>query len=284
MNQAEAGEFLTGLKDHPKNRSSPEIDSFGVKKVPAKEGEGQLNVGQSDQAGTERKDSGDTRVEREEEERIFNGCSGSETDSATIHKGERSSSGVTGGGGGSGALSVSTYSEISTQSDVTLSDLNHNIDQGRRENGSEEEEVFSGGGGGGGDSGGALPRKNPHSLSSTSDDSYPTRDERTGTISSDMSGSCSTLQNERGEMESSLDQAKKMQMSVKFRQELLSVSQLKTDSRVGLEVIKLTEPSFDLVQLLGRSLPHIVPNVSLSKREVSMTGVVGVAWWVWSSI
>ena len=95
-----------------------------------------------------------------------------------------------------------------------------------------------------------------------------------------MSGSCSTLQNDRpeGEMESSLEQqqARKLQMSVLFRQELLSVSQVKTESRVGLEVAKLAEPNFDLVQLLGRSLPHIVPNVSLSKREVSQRGLISL--------
>lgn len=65
-------------------------------------------------------------------------------------------------------------------------------------------------------------------------------------------------------------QVKKQQMSVLFRQELLRVSQIKTDSRIGLEVAKLAEPDFDLVQLLGRSLPHVVPNVSLSKREVGV--------------
>ena len=72
-------------------------------------------------------------------------------------------------------------------------------------------------------------------------------------------------------------QVKKQQMSVTFRQELLAISQIKTDSRIGLEIAKLAEPNFDLVQLLGRSLPHIVPNVNLSKREVSVC-----IFWVWS--
>ena len=66
-------------------------------------------------------------------------------------------------------------------------------------------------------------------------------------------------------------------MSVPFRQELLRVSQVKTESRIGLEVAKLAEPNFDLVQLLGRSLPHVVPNVSLSKREVGVVCVI-VGW------
>lgn len=114
------------------------------------------------------------------------------------------------------------------------------------------------------------------SFSLTSEESS-TRSERAGTIHSDMSGSCSTLQNERadGDIESSTEGVKKQQMSVMFRQELLSVSQVKTDSRIGLEVAKLTEPSFDLVQLLGRSLPHVVPNVTLSKREVGVAPICG---------
>ena len=61
------------------------------------------------------------------------------------------------------------------------------------------------------------------------------------------------------------------QMSVVFRQELLNSIQIKTDSRIGMEVVKLANPDMDMVQLLGRSLPHIVPNVILAKREVSVT-------------
>ncbi len=58
------------------------------------------------------------------------------------------------------------------------------------------------------------------------------------------------------------------QMSLLFRQELLNVCQTKTDSRIGVEVAKLSDPDLDIVQLLGRCLPYIVPNVSLAKREV----------------
>lgn len=58
------------------------------------------------------------------------------------------------------------------------------------------------------------------------------------------------------------------QMSVLFRQELLNVCQAKADSRIGVEVTKLSDPDLDVVQLLGRCLPHIVPNVNLAKREV----------------
>ena len=58
-------------------------------------------------------------------------------------------------------------------------------------------------------------------------------------------------------------------MSVAFRQQLLDTLHLKTDSRIGLEVVKLSDPGVDVIQLLARCLPHVVPNVILAKREVS---------------
>ena len=57
-------------------------------------------------------------------------------------------------------------------------------------------------------------------------------------------------------------------MSVSFRQALLSTAELKTDSRVGLEVAKLADPQLDAVKVFARCLPHVVPNVILAKREV----------------
>ena len=57
-------------------------------------------------------------------------------------------------------------------------------------------------------------------------------------------------------------------MSVVFRQELLNTVHLKIDSRIGLEIAKLSDSKCDIVQLMGRCLPHIVPNVILAKREV----------------
>ena len=58
-------------------------------------------------------------------------------------------------------------------------------------------------------------------------------------------------------------------MSVVFRQELLNTVHLKIDSRIGLEIAKLSDSKHDVVQLVARCLPHIVPNVLLAKREVS---------------
>ena len=58
-------------------------------------------------------------------------------------------------------------------------------------------------------------------------------------------------------------------MSVAFRHELLNTVHLKIDSRIGLEIARLSDSKYDIVQLIGRCLPHIVPNVILAKREVS---------------
>ena len=60
----------------------------------------------------------------------------------------------------------------------------------------------------------------------------------------------------------------KHRMSVAFRQELLAMLPLKTDSRIGLEVAKLSDPDLDVIRLFARCLPYVVPNVILAKREV----------------
>jgi len=105
--------------------------------------------------------------------------------------------------------------------------------------------------------------------------------ERSDTLKREQSISSTTLQNDKqdGEEEGrdkpdgqkgreAKTEPRLHQMSVTFRQELLNIFHLKTESRIGLEVAKLTDPNVDLVQLLGRCLPHIVPNVILAKRDV----------------
>ena len=95
--------------------------------------------------------------------------------------------------------------------------------------------------------------------------------EHDNVLTREQSISSTTLQNDKQEEEEEGEkgEVKRVhQMSVTFRQELLNIFQLKTDSRIGLEVSKLTDPDVDPVQLLGRCLPHIVPNVILAKREV----------------
>lgn len=136
---------------------------------------------------------------------------------------------------------ISSTSIISTQSDVTLSaddDVETVVDEGEKMKDWEEKEQ-----------GNILTRE--QSISST-------------TLQNDKQ------EEEEEEGEGERGEGKRMhQMSVTFRQELLNIFHLKTDSRIGLEVSKLTDPNVDPVQLLGRCLPHIVPNVILAKREVS---------------
>ena len=88
-----------------------------------------------------------------------------------------------------------------------------------------------------------------------------------------LSASCSTLENERPELERerSIESPRRMLMSVSFRQELLNICQLKTDPKLDGEVAKLATPGMDVVQMMGRSLPHIVPHMMHNKREVRYT-------------
>ena len=57
-------------------------------------------------------------------------------------------------------------------------------------------------------------------------------------------------------------------MSLAFRQELLSVMSLKTDSVIFLEIAKLADPQLDIIALFSRCLPEVVNNTLLPKREV----------------
>ncbi|EDO33912.1 predicted protein, partial [Nematostella vectensis] len=52
-----------------------------------------------------------------------------------------------------------------------------------------------------------------------------------------------------------------------FREALRSTSHINLDNRLAGEVSQLCETSDDLVLILARCLPHIVPNVLLNKRE-----------------
>ncbi|XP_046842771.1 RAB11-binding protein RELCH homolog [Xenia sp. Carnegie-2017] len=52
-----------------------------------------------------------------------------------------------------------------------------------------------------------------------------------------------------------------------FKKALLNVVGTNQDTRLGLEVMRLTSTEESLVQVLSRCLPHIIPNVLLNKRE-----------------
>uniref|UniRef100_A0A7N9APR8 RAB11 binding and LisH domain, coiled-coil and HEAT repeat containing n=1 Tax=Mastacembelus armatus TaxID=205130 RepID=A0A7N9APR8_9TELE len=71
------------------------------------------------------------------------------------------------------------------------------------------------------------------------------------------------------EKQSLAEQIKKLQrkLSPAFQQALLSFCRMCSDSRLGAEVSRLADSEESVMLMLGRCLPHIVPNVLLAKRE-----------------
>uniref|UniRef100_A0A8B9LX99 LisH domain and HEAT repeat-containing protein KIAA1468 n=1 Tax=Astyanax mexicanus TaxID=7994 RepID=A0A8B9LX99_ASTMX len=58
-----------------------------------------------------------------------------------------------------------------------------------------------------------------------------------------------------------------IQLSPAFHQALLSFCRMSADSRLGSEVSRIADSEESVMLMLGRCLPHIVPNVLLAKRE-----------------
>uniref|UniRef100_A0A3B4Z669 LisH domain and HEAT repeat-containing protein KIAA1468 homolog n=1 Tax=Stegastes partitus TaxID=144197 RepID=A0A3B4Z669_9TELE len=58
-----------------------------------------------------------------------------------------------------------------------------------------------------------------------------------------------------------------MKLSPAFLQALLSFCRMCSDSRLGAEVSRIADSEESVMLMLGRCLPHIVPNVLLAKRE-----------------
>ncbi|XP_077592008.1 RAB11-binding protein RELCH homolog isoform X6 [Stigmatopora nigra] len=56
-------------------------------------------------------------------------------------------------------------------------------------------------------------------------------------------------------------------LSPAFQQALLSFCRMSSDSRLGAEVSRIADSEESVMLMLGRCLPHIVPNVLLAKRE-----------------
>ncbi|XP_075308948.1 RAB11-binding protein RELCH homolog isoform X7 [Odontesthes bonariensis] len=56
-------------------------------------------------------------------------------------------------------------------------------------------------------------------------------------------------------------------LSPAFQQALLSFCRMCSDSRLGAEVSRIADSEASVMLMLGRCLPHIVPNVLLAKRE-----------------
>uniref|UniRef100_A0A671VWX4 RAB11 binding and LisH domain, coiled-coil and HEAT repeat containing n=1 Tax=Sparus aurata TaxID=8175 RepID=A0A671VWX4_SPAAU len=74
----------------------------------------------------------------------------------------------------------------------------------------------------------------------------------------------SLLNNEK---QSLAEQIKKLKLSPAFLQALLSFCRMCSDSRLGAEVSRIADSEESVMLMLGRCLPHIVPNVLLAKRE-----------------
>ncbi|KAJ8406908.1 hypothetical protein AAFF_G00291840 [Aldrovandia affinis] len=60
-------------------------------------------------------------------------------------------------------------------------------------------------------------------------------------------------------------------LSPAFLQALLSFCRMSADSRLGSEVSRIADSEDSVMLMLGRCLPHIVPNVLLAKRERMVT-------------
>uniref|UniRef100_A0A4W2BZE4 RAB11 binding and LisH domain, coiled-coil and HEAT repeat containing n=1 Tax=Bos indicus x Bos taurus TaxID=30522 RepID=A0A4W2BZE4_BOBOX len=58
-------------------------------------------------------------------------------------------------------------------------------------------------------------------------------------------------------------------LSPAFHQALLSFCRMSADSRLGSEVSRIADSEASVMLMLGRCLPHIVPNVLLAKREIN---------------
>ncbi|XP_023368130.1 lisH domain and HEAT repeat-containing protein KIAA1468 homolog [Otolemur garnettii] len=67
-----------------------------------------------------------------------------------------------------------------------------------------------------------------------------------------------------------MEQIRRLQsrkLSPAFHQALLSFCRMSADSRLGSEVSRIADSEKSVMLMLGRCLPHIVPNVLLAKRE-----------------
>ncbi|XP_066481812.1 RAB11-binding protein RELCH isoform X2 [Tiliqua scincoides] len=66
-----------------------------------------------------------------------------------------------------------------------------------------------------------------------------------------------------------LEQIRRLErkLSPAFHQALLSFCQMSAESRLGSEVSRIADSEKSVMLMLGRCLPHIVPNVLLAKRE-----------------
>ncbi|XP_026093387.1 lisH domain and HEAT repeat-containing protein KIAA1468 homolog isoform X6 [Carassius auratus] len=75
-----------------------------------------------------------------------------------------------------------------------------------------------------------------------------------------------STQSPQGKTSVQFDQPNR-KLSPAFHQALLSFCRMSADSRLGSEVSRIADSEQSVMLMLGRCLPHIVPNVLLAKRE-----------------
>ncbi|XP_059380562.1 RAB11-binding protein RELCH homolog isoform X5 [Carassius carassius] len=97
----------------------------------------------------------------------------------------------------------------------------------------------------------------------------------TTTATTDCTESTTTATQPHSKLKSQSQQSKtsvqfdqpNRKLSPAFHQALLSFCRMSTDSRLGSEVSRIADSEQSVMLMLGRCLPHIVPNVLLAKRE-----------------
>ncbi|XP_016350792.1 lisH domain and HEAT repeat-containing protein KIAA1468 homolog isoform X3 [Sinocyclocheilus anshuiensis] len=107
----------------------------------------------------------------------------------------------------------------------------------------------------------------------SSSDANTTKTSTTTTATTDCTESTTTatqpyskLKSQQGKTSVQFDQPNR-KLSPVFHQALLSFCRMSADSRLGSEVSRIADSEQSVMLMLGRCLPHIVPNVLLAKRE-----------------
>ncbi|XP_016127191.1 lisH domain and HEAT repeat-containing protein KIAA1468 homolog isoform X2 [Sinocyclocheilus grahami] len=107
----------------------------------------------------------------------------------------------------------------------------------------------------------------------SSSDANTTKTSTTTTVTTDCTESTTTatqpynkLKSQQGKTSVQFDQPNR-KLSPVFHQALLSFCRMSADSRLGSEVSRIADSEQSVMLMLGRCLPHIVPNVLLAKRE-----------------
>ncbi|XP_048030027.1 RAB11-binding protein RELCH homolog isoform X6 [Megalobrama amblycephala] len=106
-------------------------------------------------------------------------------------------------------------------------------------------------------------------------DANTTKTSTTTTTTTDCTESTTTATQPHNKLKSQSQQGKtavkfdqpNRKLSPVFHQALLSFCRMSADSRLGSEVSRIADSEQSVMLMLGRCLPHIVPNVLLAKRE-----------------